>query len=59
MTGGMTVLLFVLVFVLASSMSASGERLRAWILAAVVLLLSSTPFMSSVHDMLLKMLLSF
>ncbi len=56
MTGGVTAVLFVLAFVLASSMSARGERFRAFLLMAVVLLLSSTPLLVGVHDMLLTLI---
>lgn len=59
MTGTVTVLLFVLAFVLATSMSARGERFRAWMLAAVVLLLSSTPPLTEVHSMLQGLITSF
>lgn len=59
MTGGVTVVLFVLAFVLMTSMSASGERFRAFLLVGVVLLLSSTPVFSAVHDVLEKLIVSF
>jgi uncharacterized membrane protein len=59
MTGGVTVVLVILAFVLMTSMSASGERFRAFLLAAVILLLSSTPFFSAIHDVLLKLITSF
>jgi hypothetical protein len=59
MSGGVIVVLFVLAFVLAISMSSKGERLRAFMLAAVVLLLSATPAMVVVHDLLLKMMVAF
>ncbi|EFL35494.1 predicted protein [Streptomyces viridochromogenes DSM 40736] len=59
MTGGMTAVLFILLAVLVTSMSASGEKFRAMILVCVTLLLASTPIMSGVHDALLKMIVSF
>lgn len=59
MSGGVVVVLFVLMFVLILSMSARGERFRAGLLAAVVLLLSAHPMMVSVHDVLLKLMQSF
>jgi hypothetical protein len=58
-SGAVTAVLFLLALVLATSMSAKGERFRAWMLAAVVLLLSSTPAMTSVHGMLLSLVTSF
>ncbi|MFD8261677.1 MULTISPECIES: hypothetical protein [Streptomyces] len=59
MTGAVTVVLFLLLAVLVTSMSAKGERFRAGLLVGVTLLLASTPIMVQVHDLLEKMLLSF
>lgn len=59
MNGTTIVVLFLLMIVLILSMSARGERFRAGLLAAVVLLLSAHPAMVQVHNMLLKLMQSF